>query len=317
MIAGGRRASRPLLLWLAMLLAMMPTMSPADAATRVLFIGNSFTFAYGSALRYYRASTVRDLNGQAQGGVPALIKSFAQQAGLDYDVALETRDGTGFDWHVLNRMALITAQPWDIVVAQGYSTLDAVHPGNPANLVANAAQLALALQAMNPKVDVRLEATFPRADQVYEPKGAWSGKSVGDMTRDVRRAYDLAAKTSPVIKGVIPVGEAWLRAIDSGVADSNPYDGIDAGKLDLWTFDHYHASVAGYYLKGLVVFGALTLRDPRSLGSNECSGFELGLSVPQIQALQQVAFDQLAASNSIKPAPSVNNAEPQHCQPGR
>jgi hypothetical protein len=118
---------------------------------------------------------------------------------------------------------------------------------------------------------------------------------------------------------VIPVGEAWVRAMDTGVADKNPLDGVDAGKLNLWTFDNYHASTAGYYLKGLVVFGALTLQDPRSLGGNECSGYELGLSVPEVKALQKVAFDQLAGSHPIKGAPLDNLAteSPQRCQRGR
>jgi len=289
------------------------------AATSVLFIGNSFTYGHGSAVRYYRADTVRDLNREGQGGVPALFKSFTQQTGLDYDVAIETRGGTGIDWHLANKLSVITQQPWDIVVAHGFSTLDAKKPGNPEQLVQTALQLAQALQAKNPKADLRLEATFPRADETYGPKGAWFGKTIGDMARDVRAGYDLAAKTSPVIKGVIPVGEAWVRAMDAGIADSNSLDGIDAGKLNLWTFDHYHASVAGYYLKALVVYGSLTLRDPRSLGGNECSGFELGLSVPQIKALQQVAYDQLMLSSPIPAAPLENLALelPQRCLTAR
>lgn len=291
----------------------------AQAATSVLFIGNSFTYGHGSAVRFYRADTVRDLNREGQGGVPALFKSFTQQVGLDYDVAIETRGGTGIDWHVANRLSVITQQPWDIVVAHGFSTLDAKKPGNPEQLVQTAQQLAQALQAKNPKADLRLEATFPRADETYGPKGAWYGKTIGDMAKDVRAGYDLAAKSSPVIKGVIPVGEAWVRAMDAGVADNNSLDGTDAGKLNLWTYDNYHASTAGYYLKGLVVFGALTLQDPRALGGNECSGFELGLSVPQIKALQQVAYDQLKLSYNIKTAPLDNLAveNPQRCLPAR
>jgi hypothetical protein len=302
---------------LAVALAMAAPL--AQAATSVLFIGNSFTFGYGSALRYYRAATVRDLNDEGQGGVPALFKSFAQQAGLDYDVSLETRGGTGIDWHVANRAAVIRRQPWDIVVAHGYSTLDAQHPGNPARLVETVRQLAALLLAANRRVDLRLEATFPRADQVYPAGAAWRGKSVADMAHDVRSGYDLAARASTTVHGIIPVGEAWIRAFDAGIADRNPYDGIDAGKLDLWTFDNYHASVAGYYLKGLVVFGALTGRDPRILGGAECSGFELGLSVAQVNSLQQVAYEQLAASDGLKAAAPVNGAtpgdEPQRCRP--
>ena len=283
----------------------------SNAATSVLFIGNSFTYGHGSPVRYYRADTIKDLNLEGQGGVPALFKSFTQHAGLDYEVALETRGGTGIDWHLANKLSVITQRQWDVVVAHGYSTLDLQKPGDPTKLVETAKQLATALQAKNPKVDLRLEATFPRADETYGPKGAWYGKTINDMAKDVRTGYDLAAKSHPSIKGVIPVGEAWTRAMDVGVADNNSLDGIDAGKLNLWTFDNYHASTAGYYLKGLVVFGALTLRDPRSLGGNECSGFELGLSVPQIKSLQQVAYDQLAVSFAMQGVPLQNLATEQ------
>ncbi len=80
-----------------------------------------------------------------------------------------------------------------------------------------------------------------------------------------------------------------LRGKNPGVADPNPYDGIEAGKMNLWTYDSYHASRHGSYLEALVIFGSVTGRDPRSLGDNECSAFELGLSRTEVKALQQVA----------------------------
>jgi len=70
-----------------------------------------------------------------------------------------------------------------------------------------------------------------------------------------------------------------------------------------WTYDRYHASTYGYYLEALVVFGAITGRDPRSLGDNECAAFELGLSTAQVAELQQVAFDELASRGSVRPNP--------------
>ena len=89
----------------------------------------------------------------------------------------------------------------------------------------------------------------------------------------------------------------------SGIADPNPYDGIDLDKVDLWSYDHYHASHYGYYLEALVVFGNLTGLDPRSLGVNECSGYELGMSRTQIQMLQQAAYDQLASEGRVEASP--------------
>lgn len=280
-------------------------LAQAQSHPSVLFIGNSFIYAFGSPVRFYRAETVTDLNGEGTGGVPALFKSFAQQAGLDYEVFLETRGGTGLDFHLDNKLDVIGRRGWDKVVMHGFSMLDAQKPGDPAKLIATGKRMAEFLRGRNPKVELFLMATWSRADQTYPPAGAWAGKPIEAMARDVRAAYDRAAEVAAV-KTVIPVGEAWTRAMQTGLADANPYDGIEAGKLDLWTYDHYHASVYGYYLEALVVFGSVTGRDPRSLGESECSAYELGLSRAQARALQQVAFDQLASERAIAPAPRVS-----------
>jgi hypothetical protein len=286
--------------------------APADAAERVLFIGNSFTFGSGSAVRFYRNDTVADLNGEGIGGVPALFKSFADQAGLDYDVALETRGGTGLDFHLAEKRDVI-ARSWDLVVAHGFSTLDAEAPRNPAKLVKTSRELAELLRGKNPDVALYLTATWSRADQVYPKEGAWAGQPIEKMATDIRAAYDEAAAGARAT--VIPVGEAWNRALRAGLADTNPYDGIDAGKLDLWTYDHYHASTHGYYLEALVIFGRVAERDPRSLGDAECSAFELGLSRAEARALQQVAFDELAAAGAMahNAQPSAASGNPQRC----
>jgi hypothetical protein len=282
------------------------TLTGISAAGRsVLFVGNSFLFGSGSAVRFYRAETVTDLNNEGIGGVPALFKSFTQQAGLEYDVSLETRGGSGLDFHLANKLGVIGVKPYDAVVMHGFSLLDADKPRDPAKLVATSRQMAEFLRGKNPKVDVFLISTWARADNVYPEKGAWTGQTVEKMTRDVRAAYDQAAKNAS-IETVIPVGESWLRAMQTGVADPNPYDGIEASKINLWTYDSYHASTHGYYLQALVVFGSLTGLDPRSLGDSECSAYELGMSRAETRALQQVAFDQLAASMTIAAAPKVS-----------
>jgi hypothetical protein len=278
--------------------------TPTASPTTVLFIGNSFTFGAGSAVQKWRPDIVTDLNHEGIGGVPALFKSFTSQAGLDYDVSLETHPGVGLDWHLQNKHDVLAGRPWDVVVMHGQSTLDFGAPGNPAKLVATTKQMADLLTSVNPKVEIHLTATWPRADQTYPETGHWHGQPIGAMARDVRAGYDEAKATSPAIKSVIPVGDAWMRAFDTGVADPNPYDGITPGQIDLWTNDHYHASAEGYYLEALTAFGDLTGRDPRSLGTGECSAFELGLPVAEVKALQQVAFDQLSVTKAPKTAPS-------------
>jgi hypothetical protein len=276
----------------------------AVAGTSVLFVGNSFTYGAGSAVRFYRADTVADLNNEGIGGVPALFESFTAQAGLDYDVSLETRGGSGLDFHLEQKLGVIGRRAWDTVVMHGYSTLDADLPRDSAKLVATSREMASFLRGINPDAAVYLLATWSRADQVYPTDGAWAGQPIDAMGRDVRAAYDEAAAVTDA-KAVIPVGEAWNRAMQTGVADPNPYDGIEAGKVNLWTYDHYHASTHGYYLEALVIFGSLTGRDPRSLGENECSAYELGLSRAEARSLQQIAFEELASAGTVAAAPLV------------
>ena len=285
-------------------IVLASSVTAAQSRTSVLFIGNSFTYAHASPVRFYRSGTVTDLNGEGIGGVPALFKSFTRQAGIDDDVFLETRGGAGLDFHLAEKLGVIGGRAWDQVVMHGVSVLDFARPRDPAKLIATSRQMADVLRAHNPNVELYLMATWSRADQTYPREGAWAGQPIEAMARDVRAAYDQAAGAAAV-KMVIPVGQAWTRAMQAGIADPNPYDGIDPGKIDLWAYDHYHASAYGSYLEALVIFGALTGRDPRSLGDSECSAYELGLDPAKVRALQQVAYDELANAKARVPASLV------------
>ena len=178
----------------------------------------------------------------------------------------------------------------------GYSTLDQAHPGNSALLIASAKRMTDMFRAKNPQAQIWLDATWSRADQTYPNGKPWHGKPIQQMGIDVDAAYALAANKAHVT-GVVPLGLAWNRAIDTGVAGDNPYAGIPAGKINLWARDSYHASAYGYYLEALMVFGKVTGKDPLSLGDDKSVADDMGFSKPQTHALQLVAHDQLAASN--------------------
>jgi hypothetical protein len=281
----------------AVTLALLLAATPAGAKT-ILFVGNSFTFGAGSAAHYYKSESVTDLNppdtkGRTAGGVPAFFKAFTKQAGLNYDVSLETVGGKGMDFHYAEKRAVLD-KPWDAVVMHGYSTLDQAKPGDSALLISSAKQMTDMFRAKNPKCEVWLSATWSRADQTYPDGVPWHGKPIQQMGTDIAAAYNLAAKDAHVT-GVVPVGLAWNRAMDTGLADDNPYDGIAPGKLNLWTHDSYHASTFGYYLEALLVFGKVTGKDPLSLGESETVAEDMGFSKPQTHALQQIAHDQLAS----------------------
>jgi hypothetical protein len=273
-----------------------PNESDVTQPKRVLFIGNSFMFGAMSPVRFYRASSITDLNGLHLGGVPALFKTLTTEAGLNFDVNIETIPGAGLDAHLKTKLNIIS-QPWDQVVMLGFSLLDKQHPGNPDLLIKTAKEVSSLLHDKNQLVNVRLVATWARADQIYPVKGSWHGKSVKKMTDDISNAYHLAKTNSPYINDVIEVGEAWNRAIESGLADSNPYDGIGPGQIDLWSYDNYHASAYGYYIEALMVFGDITGLDPRQLGRRETCAFELGFSPTQTLDLQKIAYDELHADN--------------------
>lgn len=275
---------------------LMPSLALAqDTPPRtILFVGNSFTQGAHSAVKRYRADTVTDLNGDGFGGVPALFKTFAEQAGLNWQVSLETQGGKTLGFHYDERRAKLAGK-YDVVVLQELSTLDRDKPGDATGYLKYAPLLAaLAVQA-NPKAEVLLMSTWSRADQVYQPGSPWSGKPIAAMSQDMRAAADKVRRASQDIHGVIPVGQAWDRAMTSGLADSNPYDGVSFGQLDLWSYDHYHASIYGYYLEALVVFGQVTGIDPVTLGKTERAADDLGISKEQASALQRIASEQIAA----------------------
>lgn len=280
-------------------IAIVAGPAAAQRRERVLFVGNSFTYGANSAAWKYRAGQVTDLNGAGVGGVPALFHVFARQAGLEYDVYLETAGGRSLAWHLAQRRGVIDRH-WDHVVLQEYSTLDPERPGDPDAFVAATRSLATMFAARNPNVKIRLAATWSRPDLTYRPGSPWSGKPIAAMAGEVRVAYDRAARSHRAIKGIAPVGQAFTCAIGVGVADGDPYDGLGPTQVDLWSYDRYHASVHGYYLKALVLFGQITGQDPRVLGKDEIAASELGISPNQAAALQAVAALAIATDGKCE-----------------
>ncbi|KTF67974.1 PEP-CTERM sorting domain-containing protein [Sphingomonas sp. HT-1] len=278
---------------LALLLACLFSILPAAAKT-ILFIGNSFTYGANSPVMRYRPDRVSDLNREGIGGVPALYKTFALEAGLDWQVSLETAGAKDLAWHLAQRRALIDRR-WDVVVLQGYSTLDGERPGDPTRHLAAARALAALFHRQNPAAQVHLVATWSRADQTYRQSGHWFGLPIARMAEDLFAASRLALAPGYGIRAVLPVGTAWNRAMREGYADPNPYDGIGFGLINLWTWDQYHASAEGYYLEALIEFGAITGHDPRRLGPRERAAEDLGINPEIARRLRETAAAELAA----------------------
>jgi len=103
------------------------------------------------------------------------------------------------------------------------------------------------------------------------------------------------------IKGIIPVGQAFLTAVQAGLATRNMYagDALTDNLIDLWFNDGTHASVAGSYLSALTNFGSITGLDPAMFGAGERAARELGLTGREAWLLQRVASVQLGFRNEI------------------
>lgn len=269
----------------ALVAAALTTVQPRS----ILFIGNSFTFGAKSDVMTYRKDSVADLNGDGMGGVPALFKRFTEEAGIHYQVSLETAAGQTLAWHLANKRAVID-RSWDVVVLQQYSTLDPDKPGDATATIPAARNLTELLRNRNPRVDISLVATWTRPDLTYPVGKHWSGQSVQRMALDLRAAADEVRARVPAIRRVVPVGQAFNCAITRGIAQANPYDSAEPGRIDLWASDNYHASTYGYYLEALTVFAAVTHSDPRRLGRNEKAASDLGIPPRETGKLQEIAF---------------------------
>ena len=281
-------SSRRLVVALAGIAAALPI--AAVGAESILFIGNSFTYGEGASVQNYRTNSVTDLRGTNIGGVPALFKSFTEQAGLSYDVFLETQPGSNLDYHYNTQLSLIN-RSWDNVVMHGQSNLNFAAPNNPALISQYTGLLGAVFQAQNPNVDISLTATWSRADLTYLTTSPWLGLPIEQMAIDLQKGYEVVLAQNPsIVDRINPVGLVWNASFASGLADRNPYDGIGAGQINLWAADEYHASNFGYYLHALTVFGLETGIDPRTLGANERAAADLGFTPQQAAALQAIAF---------------------------
>lgn len=118
----------------------------------------------------------------------------------------------------------------------------------------------------------------------------------GELESSFQAAFDQADNDgSPGFAGIAEVGEAFMRAVASGIATRDMWaaDAATDGLIDLWFDDGTHASKYGSYLSALVLFGELTGLDPARFGAGEIAARDLGIDTRSALLLQRVASDQL------------------------
>lgn len=380
---------------LALLAAALFLQQAASAdPISVLFVGNSYTFGRVDPVMSYNAANVRDLTDipntggnvfepHPWGGVAGIFKQFTVQAGLNYDVALSTRNAASLRGHYLNTNGVvdlrgnISSQTWDKVVLQEQSDEplskrpglssnpdwfkfyvnkleNYIHQGAaeayrerdffpgataaartaacvaatgategtcntlrniPANLKASAASQVYLYQtwARPNLVDgAFVSTTDPVTGAVTRtntPATTFFAK-LEDMTNELKQGYSAAAAFASTdggaIAGIAPVGEAFMRAVTSGLATRDFYaaDALTDGLIDLWFDDGTHASKYGSYLSALTLYGTLTGLNPLALGGNEQAARDFGISWADARALQRVAAEQLGMDLTV-PEPTT------------
>ncbi|MBW8846579.1 MAG: PEP-CTERM sorting domain-containing protein [Burkholderiales bacterium] len=129
--------------------------------------------------------------------------------------------------------------------------------------------------------------------------------TLAGMTADLHDSFYGKAASNPNFAGVVPVGDAFQRAVDSGLAQGSGFYGADgtfaetANALNLWWLDRTHASKYGSYLSALTLFGSITGRDPLTLGVAEQAAADLGIDAATARTLQRVASVQLGFTAAV------------------
>ncbi|MCB2408219.1 hypothetical protein [Hymenobacter lucidus] len=295
------------------LLLSLPALGLAQqpAPNTILFVGNSFFHArYDPAFSYNAANITIEKVGKQKigpwGGIPGIFKQFTEQAGLRYDVHFECINGESLKMHYDSALYIIGQPRWHTVVLQEHSMwpLPTARKGKPAVFRDYATRLEQAVHQANPAARLYFYQTWARADQTYPPNQAYSGLPIDSMAQDLHRGYYQAARQNGRFAGVAPAGDAWLRAIEAGVALRNPY-APEADKVDLWGPDHYHPSTWGAYLNACVLLGEITGYDPRRLGPAEQAAAALGIAPAEASSLQRIAAEQVLAARPTAFTPAA------------
>lgn len=302
-----------------------PTRTPAaEPVNTILFVGNSFFHGKYQPVLAYNAGHVIDENyglpatdprcetttGEpvVWGGIPGIFQHFTEEAGLKYEVHFEEINGRPLQYHYEHALSVIQQPRWNTVVLQEHSqwALPPRHGGHPELFREYATRLERAVHAANPAANVFLFQTWPRADLCYPAGKPFTGLPIDSMAQELHASYYGLLAQNPSFRGIAPAGDAWLRAVQTGLAMRNPY-APEPGKIDLWGEDHYHPSNWGAYLTACVLFGEITGRDPRTLGAAEQAAVALGIGPAEAVALQRVAYEQISAarptafSRQVKP----------------
>ena len=342
--------------------ASVPSTNPA-------VINNPNIPTLQSQLNYLQAGSAPTYGERGPyGGIPGIFLKLTQEAGLNYNVSIDTIAAATLNgtWKNSTNLPVISASQWDRVVLQEQSfsplpTTITVNGatvttrGNPGNFNTGVQAIVNSLHtndaaAGKPDAKVTLYETQPLASYSYlstNPAAPIFGSSagitggnnnqpyVGDpdpvrrMAGDLHNAYNTAAVNANALGhssvDVALAGDAWITAMNQGVAVMNPFlPGAPFGtQVDLWDSNAldaccttpigYHPSLYGAYLNALALFETITGIDPRTLGDETdpnnllyqtSAAFSLGISPTIAAELESTAALTVAAGRPV-PEPAT------------
>ncbi len=249
--------------------------------TKILFVGNSFTYGGSTTVHGYNAATVTDeAPGESGvGGIPAIFKKFADESGLRYEVHVETVGGKDLEFHYQHARDLVARDQWDAVVLQGYSTepLPTARGGKPENFLHFATLLENVVHQAHSTTKIYLYETWAYPFETYpeDPADPLSWRRA--MSKDLQAGYERAFSMAGHFEAVAPVGDAYLKAAETKAV------------INLLDTDHKHPSVEGSYLSALVLFETITGSDVTKLGTVEQTARDLGIPSGTAVELQTIA----------------------------
>jgi hypothetical protein len=188
---------------------------------------------------------------------------------------------------------------------------------------------AFGFTSNNPNAPIFGSSTIAQqnGNKAYAPY-VGDANPIAAMASDLHNAYTAEAaafNSANPTKSHVSValaGDAWVTAINQGIAQFNPFLSSEpAGQIDLWDSDPllacctvpigYHPSQYGDFLDALVLFGQITGVNPETLlaewdPNNQLSAsFALGISPEIADALAIAAEDTLLAGAPAAPEAST------------
>jgi hypothetical protein len=191
---------------------------------------------------------------------------------------------------------------------------------------------AFGFTSTNPNAPIFGSSTIAQqgGNKAYAPY-VGDANPITAMASDLHNAYTAeaaafnAANPTKSHVSVALAGDAWVTAINQGIAQFNPFLATQpAGQIDLWDSDPllacctvpigYHPSQYGDYLNSLVLFGQITGVNPETLRAewdpnnplySTSASRALGISPDIAYALAIAAEDTLLAGGPAAPEPST------------